>query len=103
MADRIGYTRVSTVDQGLALHLDAVPTAGCRRIQELILTRLAAALERGIVGGRPESVTQTRLEAAERRPANVESTGQVAESIGVGRAAVIRHLAKDEVSAVRAA
>jgi len=72
--------------------LAALGEAERERIQERTLAGLAAARERGRVGGRPSSMTPKKLTSAKRRLANGETAQDVAESIGVSRATLYRHL-----------
>lgn len=72
--------------------LAALGEAERERIQERTRAGLAAARERGRVGGRPSTMTPKKLAAAKRRLANGETAQEVAESIGVHRATLYRHL-----------
>lgn len=81
--------------------LAALGEAERERIQERTLAGLAAARERGRVGGRPSSMSVKKMTAAKRRLANGESAQEVAESIGVSRATLYRHLAKDEMEEIK--
>ena len=62
--------------------------------QERTLAGLAAARERGRIGGRPSVMTAKKLELAKRRLANGETAATVAESVGVSKATLYRHLAQ---------
>lgn len=74
--------------------LAALGEAERERIQERTLAGLKAARDRGRVGGRPSSVTAQKLDLARRRLDNGETAANVAESIGVSRATLYRHLAQ---------
>lgn len=70
---------------------------GVHRIERgLVLERtvagLAAARERGRVGGRPSVMTPAKLRQLERMTAAGEKPGEIAKALGVGRATVYRHL-----------
>jgi DNA invertase Pin-like site-specific DNA recombinase len=73
--------------------LAALGEAERERIQERTLAGLAAARERGRIGGRPSVMTAKKLELAKRRLANGETAATVAESVGVSKATLYRHLA----------
>ncbi len=74
--------------------LAALGEAERERIQERTRAGLAAARDRGRVGGRPSVITDKKLALAKRRLANGETAASAAESIGVSRATLYRHLDK---------
>jgi DNA invertase Pin-like site-specific DNA recombinase len=74
--------------------LAALGEAERERIQERTRAGLAAARVRGRVGGRPSVITDKKLALAKRRLANGETAASAAESIGVSRATLYRHLDK---------
>jgi DNA invertase Pin-like site-specific DNA recombinase len=74
--------------------LAALAEAERERIQERTLAGLAAARKRGRIGGRPSVMTDRKLAAARKRLGNGETGQEVAESIGVSRATLYRHLTK---------
>ncbi len=74
--------------------LAALGEAERERIQERTLAGLASARKNGRVGGRPSVVTPKKLELAKRRLDNGETAASVAESIGISRATLYRHLDK---------
>lgn len=74
--------------------LAAMGEAERERMHERTMAGLAAARSRGRVGGRPTVVTPAKLAAARRRLENGETGTAVAESIGVSRATLYRHLGK---------
>jgi DNA invertase Pin-like site-specific DNA recombinase len=62
-------------------------------IRERTLAGLAAARERGRVGGRPRKLTATKLEAAAALHASGDkSMQQIADAVGVSRATLYRHM-----------
>jgi DNA invertase Pin-like site-specific DNA recombinase len=74
--------------------LAALGEAERERIQERTLAGLAVARKRGRVGGRPPKVTLKKLDLARSRLDNGETAATVAESIGVSRSTLYRHLDK---------
>lgn len=74
--------------------LAALGEAERERIQERTLAGLAAARDRGRLGGRPTVITEKKLALAKRRIANGETAASAAESIGVSRATLYRHINK---------
>ena len=72
--------------------LAALAEAERERIHERTRAGLAAARKRGRVGGRPSVMNARKLAAARRRLDNGETGAEVAESIGVSRATLYRHL-----------
>lgn len=64
-----------------------------RLISERTKAGLAAAKERGRVGGRPTVMTPERIKAAQDMKKDGTSTSQIARTLGVGRATVDRALA----------
>lgn len=56
---------------------------------------LAAARARGSIGGRPSVMNAKKLAQADKRIKNGETGNVVAASIGVSRATLYRHLAKE--------
>lgn len=55
---------------------------------------LASARARGRVGGRPTVMTRTKISAAKRLVDAGSSIDEVAESLGVSRASIYRHLSR---------
>lgn len=64
-----------------------------RLISERTKAGLAAAKERGRIGGRPTVMTPERIKAAKGMKSDGISTAQIARTLGVGRATVDRALA----------
>lgn len=64
-----------------------------RLISERTKAGLAAAKERGRVGGRPTVMTPERMKAAKAMKKEGISTAQIARTLGIGRATVDRALA----------
>jgi DNA invertase Pin-like site-specific DNA recombinase len=74
-------------------------------IQENTFEGLASARARGRTGGRPSAMTELQVEQARKMYAEVDESGalkytvaQIAETFGVGRATVYRHLGKTETA-----
>jgi DNA invertase Pin-like site-specific DNA recombinase len=115
----IGYARVSTVDQNLALQRDALTEAGCTKIfteqmsgavadrpalhdalefarsliRECTQAGLAAARRAGRTGGRPPKLTDHDIEAAKAMLANPDiGVTQIAHRLGVSPATLYRYL-----------
>lgn len=76
--------------------LAALGEAERERIQERTKAGLLAARKKGRVGGRPSKITAKNLNLAKRRLSNGETAATVAESIGVSRATLYRHLATSQ-------
>ncbi len=74
--------------------LTALGEAERERIQERTLAGLAAARDRGRVGGRPSGITDKKLALAQQRLANREAASSAAKSIGISRATLDQRLDK---------
>jgi DNA invertase Pin-like site-specific DNA recombinase len=68
-------------------------------IRERTRAGLVAARARGRLGGRPSSVTEEKLAAAEAMRARRHSMGEIAAALGLSRATLYRHLASSDRSA----
>lgn len=67
-------------------------------IRERVTAGLAAARQRGRVGGRPPVVTPERLRLAKRLRADGESVPAIARQLGIGRTALYEALKRSETT-----